>query len=96
MCKWVYKLKPSIGNQPPQKKARLVTQGFKQRHGIDFMETFAPVIKWAIICIAIALAATKRWNVHHMDVRTAFLYGLLRECVFMCQSLVSYPMARRN
>jgi hypothetical protein len=83
--KWIFKLKPAQGTQPPRKKARLVARGFEQRRGIDFSETFAVVIKWATIRTAVALAATKRWNIYHMDVRTAFLNGLLKETVFMRQ-----------
>jgi len=67
------------------KKACLVARGFEQREGIDFTETFAPVIKWATLRTAIALAAAERWDIHHMDVRTTFLHGLLKERVYMTQ-----------
>jgi len=72
-------LKPGLNGQPPIKKARLFVKGFEQQQGIDFIETFAPVIKWATLKIAIALAAAKRWTIHHIDVRTAFFHGLLKE-----------------
>ena len=85
ICKWVYKLKPGLNDTPPTKKARLVASGFEQCLGIDYTDMFVPVIKWATLRTAIALAAAKRWNIHHMDVWTAFLHGLLREQVFMTQ-----------
>ena len=47
--KWVFKLKLGLQGQPPIKKARLIARGFEQRHGIDFEETLAPIIKWATI-----------------------------------------------
>ena len=84
-CKWVFKLKPGLQGQPPIKKARLVAQGFEQGHGIDFEETFAPIIKWATIRTTIALVVAKRWDIHHMDVRTAFLHGLIKEQLYMSQ-----------
>jgi len=91
-CKWIFKLNPDINDGPSIKKAYLVARGFEQKHGIDFEETFAPVIKWATLCTTIALAAAKRWNIHHMNVRTAFLYGLLKEKMFTRQP----PGFRKN
>lgn len=84
-CKWVYRLKPEIPGTPPTHKARLVARGFEQKPGIDYDETFAPVVKWVTIRATVALAASKRWDIHHMDVRTAFLHGVLKENVFMKQ-----------
>jgi len=85
ICKWVFKIKPGVNEVPPVKKTRLIAHGFEQKHGIDFYETFTPVIKWATLCTAIALAAAKRMDIHHMDVRTAFLHGIFKERVFMQQ-----------
>lgn len=56
-CKWVFKLKLGIDGAPHKKKARLVSYGFKQTAHIHFQETFALVIKWATIRLAIALGA---------------------------------------
>lgn len=84
-CKWVYRTKPGTKTSPPIHKARLVARGFQQQHGLDYDETFAPVIKWVTIRTVVALAASKRWQIHHMDVRTAFLHGILREEVYMTQ-----------
>ena len=84
-CRWVYTSKPGPPNMPPIRKARLVARGFEQRPGLDYQETFAPVIKCVTIRTSVALAAAKKWDVHHMDVRTAFLHSLLKEDVYMTQ-----------
>ena len=52
----------------PIKKARLVAMGNQQYDGIDYLETFAPVIKWTTIRTITALVATHHWTIHHMDV----------------------------
>jgi hypothetical protein len=59
--------------------------GNEQRNGIDYKETFIHIIKWATIRTIVALAATNRWSVHYIDVRTTFLNGTLKETVYMRQ-----------
>ena len=54
-------------------------------HGIDYNETFAPVAKMDSIRLALAIAASKQWEVHHMDVKCAFLNGDLTEEIYMQQ-----------
>lgn len=71
----------------PHQESSTCCSRFSAASGIDFTNTFAPVIKWTILRTAITLAATKHRNIHHMDVRIAFLRGLLKERVYMCQSL---------
>ena len=66
-------------------KARLVIQGFKQREGIDFSDTYAPVARISSIRLLIALAAINNLVIHQMDVKTAFLNGILEEKVYMKQ-----------
>jgi hypothetical protein len=79
-CKWVFKLKPGIGNKPDRKKVRLVARGFEQRKDIDFLETFAPVIKWTTLHTTIALAASKNWHMYITWMYGQFIfYGLLKE-----------------
>jgi hypothetical protein len=77
-AKWVYKKKPGINGGPPRYKAHLVARRFEQRYGIDFEEMFAPVVKWSTIRALIARTAHQGHTIHHMDVKTTFLYGLLR------------------
>lgn len=84
-CRWVFREKPGLPGTPATKKARLVARGFEQKAGIDYDETFAPVIKWVTIRTTVALAASHQWQLHHMDVRTAFLHGILKETVYMTQ-----------
>jgi hypothetical protein len=60
-------------------KARLVSKGFQQLHGIDYDETFALVAKMDSIRLALAIATTRGWEVHQMDVKNAFLHGDLLE-----------------
>ncbi|CAM8933760.1 unnamed protein product [Rhodiola kirilowii] len=66
-------------------KARLVIQGFMQKEGIDFFDTYAPVARISTIRLFIALAAINNLVVHQMDVKTAFLNGDLDEEIYMKQ-----------
>ncbi|GJZ43365.1 retrovirus-related pol polyprotein from transposon TNT 1-94 [Tanacetum coccineum] len=68
-----------------KKKARLVAQGFRQEEGIDFEESFAPVARIEAIRIFVANAANKNMTYYHMDVKTAFLNGELKEEVYVSQ-----------
>jgi hypothetical protein len=83
--KWVYKLKPGTRGNPAQYKTRLVARGFEQRDGVDYLETFAPVVRWETIRILVALVVHLGWPIHQRDVLTAFLNGILKEDVYMHQ-----------
>ena len=67
-------------------KARLVAKGFHQQAGIDFHETFSPVIKPTTVRLVIAIAVSCNWSLRQLDVSNAFLHGYLKEDVFMQQS----------
>jgi hypothetical protein len=67
-------------------KARLVAKGFKQRLGIDYDDTFSPVVKTATIRLILSLTASQRWNLHQLDVQNVFLHAILEEEVYMKQS----------
>jgi hypothetical protein len=56
-------------------KARLVAKGFSQVEKIDYNETFAPIAKMNSICLVLVLAASHKWEVHQMDVKSTFLHG---------------------
>lgn len=83
--KWVYKLKRNFNGDISEYKARLVAQGFCQKYGEDYNAVFAPVVKQATLKLLLALAGESKMMVHHVDIKTAFLYGTLNEEVYMKQ-----------
>lgn len=84
-CKWVYKVKKNASGDFERYKARLVARGFSQRYGIDFEETFAPVVKHSTIRLLFAIANERNMDIDHLDVKTAFLNGELDEKIYMEQ-----------
>lgn len=83
--KWVFKVKKDPAGHVLKHKARLVAKGYAQRQGVDFDEVFAPVARMETVRLLLALAAHCGWQVHHMDVKSAFLNGDLKEEVYVHQ-----------
>jgi hypothetical protein len=84
--KWVYKLKHNKAGDFIRHKARLVAKGYVQRVGVDFDDVFAPVAQLESVHMLIALVA-QWWGVHHIDVKSVFLNGTIKEEVYVCQPL---------
>jgi histone deacetylase 1/2 len=83
-CKWVYKMKRKSNGNIERYKAWLVAKGFKQIYGIDYEDTFSPVVKAATIRLALSLVVSRNWSLRQLDVQNAFLHGYLDE-VYMKQ-----------
>src|SRR5262249_49830112 len=81
--RWVYKFKEKPSGEIERYKA--VIRGFTQEHGIDYEETFSPVVKFTSIRSIMAMAAAERLKTKQFDVKTAFLYGELSEEICMKQ-----------
>nr|GEZ42773.1 putative ribonuclease H-like domain-containing protein [Tanacetum cinerariifolium] len=83
--KWLWKNKHDEENSVIRNKSRLVAKGYAQKEGVDFEESFAPVARLEAVSLFILYAAHKSFTIYQMDVKTAFLYGPLKEEVYVNQ-----------
>jgi hypothetical protein len=81
--RWLYKLKHAADGNIERYKARFVARGFSQVEGVDYDETFASVARYTSIRSMISIATEMGWKIHQMDVKTAFLNGLIQEEVYI-------------
>ena len=84
-CRWVFKVKHDENGQVERFKGRLVAKGFLQKFGVEFDETFSPVVRFTSIRALLAFAVSRNMFIHQMDVVTAFLNGTLDEDIYMEQ-----------
>ena len=83
--KWIFRNKTDEEGNVIRNKARLVAQGYLQMEGVDYDETFASVARMESIKILLALAYQLKFKLYQMDVKTAFLNGILKEDVYVAQ-----------
>ena len=83
--KWIYRTKLNVDNSINKHKARLVVKGYAQIFGVDYSDTFAPVARLDTIRLLLAISAQKGWKVFQLDVKSAFLNGVLQEEIYVKQ-----------
>ncbi|KAH9688593.1 retrovirus-related pol polyprotein from transposon RE1 [Citrus sinensis] len=84
-CKWVFRTKYNSDGSVSKHKARLVAKGFHQTAGVDYSETYSPVVKSSTVRVILSLAVMQGWNVRQIDINNAFLNRDLTEDVYMQQ-----------
>ena len=81
--KWIYKIKHAVDGHIEKYKARFVAHGFSRKEGIDYEENFVLVASYSSIRSVLALAIVMKWKIHQMDVKIAFLNGVVEEELYV-------------
>lgn len=79
----MYKVKKNHDGSISKYKARSIAQGFSQEHGLNYFDTFSPVVRHTTVRLILALAVINHWELKQMDIKNAFLHGDLQEEVYM-------------
>ena len=85
--RWIFKVKRTGDGSVERYKARLVAQGYSQCEGVDYQKIFLPVVRYTSVRSLVAVANICDREVHHTDVKTAFLQGELNEDIYMKQNI---------
>jgi len=81
--RWIFKVKRDVNGQIARYKARLVARGFTQKEGMDYTQTYAPVARFAVVRLLLAMSVTFGWKTRHIDIKSAYLNGQLAEELYM-------------
>ena len=84
-CGWIHKVKLNADGTFLKLKSRLVARGNEQEEGVNFLETYSPVVRTATVRMVLHFAVTAKWDIRQLDVKNAFLHGDLSETVYMRQ-----------
>lgn len=84
-CGWIHKVKLNADGTFGKHRSRLVARGNEQTEGIDFLETYNPVVRTATVRMVLHIATVNRWDIRQFDVKNAFLHGDLTETIYMKQ-----------
>ena len=84
-CRWVFAVKVNPNGSVARLKARLVAKGYAQTYGVDYSDTFSPVVKMTYVRLFISLVVTHNWDLHQLDIKNVFLHSDLQEEVYMEQ-----------
>jgi hypothetical protein len=83
--RWVFKVKPGHLTTPPRYKSRFVAKGYAQIKGIDYEETYSPVVRYDSLRVILSMCAVLDLEMSQLDIKTAFLYGLVKEDIYITQ-----------